>query len=249
MNETMTETDADRPQGRTTVAGLGDIHVSEHSAGRYRALFTEISGRADVLALCGDLTNLGKTHEAEILAEELRACTIPIVAVLGNHDHECGQPEEVARILREAGVNFLEDEVHEIAGVGFAGVKGFAGGFDGRMLGAFGETAIKSFVAEAQAEAMRLENALRSLETERKVAVLHYAPVAATVEGEPKEIQPFLGSSRLAETIDRFQVAAVLHGHAHHGAATGRTPRGIPVYNCAHDVRKPDGRPYARIEV
>lgn len=248
-NEAMMPPSHERREGRLTVAGLGDIHVTENGAGRYRPLFAEISDRADVLALCGDLTNLGKSREAEVLAEELRACTIPVVAVLGNHDHECGQPEEVTRILKEAGVRFLEEEVHEIGGVGFAGVKGFAGGFDGRMLGSFGETAIKNFVAEVQGEAMRLENALRALETERKVAVLHYAPIAATVEGEPKEIQPFLGSSRLAETIDRFHVAAVLHGHAHHGAATGQTPRGTPVYNCAHDVVKPDGRPYVLVEV
>lgn len=239
-----------RGRKTVTVAGLGDLHVAETADHALEGLFAEISGRADVLALCGDLTNLGLPKEAEILAENLRACTIPVVGVLGNHDHECGRPEEVARILHDAGVQFLENQVHEVAGVGFAGVKGFAGGFDRRMLGAFGEPAVKEFVGETVNEALRLENALRSLATDRVVVVLHYAPVAATVEGEPKEIFPFLGSSRLAETIDRFDnVRAVLHGHAHIGSHAGQTPRGIPVYNCARDVPKDGGRPYALIEV
>lgn len=232
------------------VAGLGDLHVTETAIHAYRDLFAEIGREADVLALCGDLTNLGKPKEAEILAEDLRGCPIPVVAVLGNHDYECGSPDEVRRILQQAGVRFLEEQVHEIDGVGFAGEALDAGGFDSRMLGAFGEPAIKAFVAEAMNEAMQLENALRTLETERAVAVLHYAPVAATVAGEPKEIEPFLGSSRLAETIDRFpHVRAVLHGHAHHGAFAGRTARGIPVYNCAQTVAKDGGRPYALIEI
>jgi Icc-related predicted phosphoesterase len=232
------------------LAAIGDIHVSDTHDARYRDLFAEISGEADVLALCGDLTNLGKPREAEMLAEDLKACSIPVVGVLGNHDYECGAASEVTRILCDAGVKFLGDDTYELDGVGFAGVKGFAGGFGKFMLGAFGEEAIKSFVQESTAEAMRLENALRNLETERKVVVLHYAPVADTVEGEPKEIFPFLGSSRLAETIDRFDgVSAVVHGHAHHGTFEGRTPGGIPVYNVAHAIPKTGGRPYALIAV
>lgn len=232
-----------------TIAGLADLHVEETSVHPYRDLFAEISERADVLALCGDMTNLGKPAEAEILAEDLRACRIPVVGVLGNHDFECGHVPEVTQILRQAGLRLLDTQVHEISGIGFAGVKGFAGGFENRMLSAFGEHAIKQFVAEAVNEAMRLENALHSLATERIVVVLHYAPVAATAEGEPEQIFPFLGSSRLAETIDRFPVVAVLHGHAHHGSYAGRTKRGIPVYNCARTVAKPGGQPYALIEV
>lgn len=231
------------------IAGLGDLHVAENDAGAWRALLVEISERADVLALCGDLTNLGAPREAEILAEDLAACTIPVVGVLGNHDFESGQPDEVRRILQDAAVFFLEGQAVEIAGVGFAGAKGFAGGFGASMLASFGEPAIKRFVAEGVEEAMRLETALRSLGTERTVVVLHYAPVAATVEGEPREIFPFLGSSRLAETIDRFGVSAVLHGHAHFGTYAARTEKGIPVYNCARSVTKPSGRPYALIEV
>jgi Icc-related predicted phosphoesterase len=231
------------------IAGLGDLHVAETSAGAWRELFEEISTRAEVLALCGDLTNLGAPREAEILAGELSACRIPVVGVLGNHDHECGQPEEVTRILHDAGVFFLEGQAIEIQGIGFAGAKGFAGGFGARTLSAFGEPAIKQFVAEGVDEAVRLETPLRALGTERSVVVLHYAPVAATAEGEPKEIFPFLGSSRLAETIDRFAVSAILHGHAHLGTYAASTEKGIPVYNCARSARKPSGRPYALIEI
>lgn len=231
------------------IAGLGDLHVEETSLQPYRELFAEISRRADVLALTGDLTNLGKPEEAEILAADLKYCTIPVVGVLGNHDCESGQAAAIGQILGKGGMCLLETHVHEVGPVGFAGVKGFAGGFGERMLSAFGEEAIKHFVEAAVSEAMRLENALHMLRTEKKVVVLHYSPVAATVEGEPREIFPFLGSSRLAETIDRFDVTAVLHGHAHGGVYSGNTLRGIPVYNCARQVTKPGGRPYALIEV
>ncbi|MGH6925539.1 MAG: metallophosphoesterase family protein [Propylenella sp.] len=234
-----------------TLAAIGDLHVTESSEHRYRDMFLEIAEVADVLALCGDLTNFGKVREAEILAEDLLACTIPIVAVLGNHDYESGAQDEVSRILHSAGVTILGDQAVEIEGVGFAGVKGFIGGFGRGELGAFGEPAIKAFVDEAVNEARKLENALRSLRTDRAVAVLHYAPVVDTVEGEPLEIFPFLGSSRLADAVDRFDnVKAVVHGHAHRGAYRGETPKGIPVYNCAHFVVQSEtGRPYALIDV
>jgi Icc-related predicted phosphoesterase len=236
---------------RITLAAIGDLHVTETSEHRYRDMLVEISGQADVLALCGDLTNFGKPREAEILAEDLRHCTIPVVAVLGNHDYECGQPEEVARILNAAGVTILAEQAVEIEGVGFAGVKGFLGGFGRGELGAFGEAPIKTFVDAALDEARKLENALRTLKTERTVAVLHYSPIAGTLEGEPLEIYPFLGCSRLADAIDRFEnVAVVVHGHAHRGTHEGRTPRGIPVFNCAQMVvEATHARPYALIEV
>lgn len=233
------------------LAAIGDLHVSEQSEHRYRDLFARISEEADVLALCGDLTNFGKTSEAELLAEDLRACTIPTVGVLGNHDYECGQPEEVARILHQAGVTVLDEQAVEIKGVGFAGVKGFVGGFGRGELGAFGEVAIKAFVEESLNEARKLENGLRSLRTDRAVAVLHYAPIQETVEGEPPEIFPFLGSSRLADAVDRFDnVKAVVHGHAHRGRYEGRTRRGVPVYNCAQFVvAERFDRPYALLEI
>jgi Icc-related predicted phosphoesterase len=237
--------------GTIVVAAIGDLHVTEDSAHRYSDMFAEIWEKADVLALCGDLTNFGRPAEAEILAEDLRSCTIPIVAVLGNHDHEFGDPAEVSRILQQAGAKMLGEQAVVIEGVGFAGAKGFIGGFGRGELGAFGEDAIKTFVAEAQEEARILENALRSLRTDRAVAVLHYAPIAETVVGEPPEIYPFLGCSRLADAIDRFDnVKAVVHGHAHRGAYSGRTPRGVPVFNCAKFVvEEKFGRPYALLEI
>jgi Icc-related predicted phosphoesterase len=234
-----------------TLAAIGDLHVTEESHNRYRDLFIEISEKADVLALCGDLTNFGKISEAEILAEDLRHCTIPMVGVLGNHDYECGVPDEVTRVLQQAGVTMLGEQATVAAGVGFAGAKGFIGGFGRGELGPFGEQAIKVFVDESIEEARKLENGLRSLRTDRAVAVLHYAPIPETVEGEPLEIYPFLGSSRLANAVDRFDnVKAVVHGHAHRGAYAGRTPGGIPVYNCAQFVVEPAfGRPYALLEI
>ncbi len=243
--------EAPAPKSDLTLAAIGDLHVTETSDHRHRDLFAEISEQADVLALCGDLTNFGKTREAEILAEDLRACTIPCVAVLGNHDYECGQPAEVARILHDAGVTMLGEQAVIIEGVGFAGVKGFVGGFGRGELGAFGEPEIKSFVDAALDEARILENALRSLKTDRSVAVLHYSPIVGTVEGEPLEIYPFLGCSRMADAIDRFDhVSAVVHGHAHRGRHFGRTPRGTPVYNCATMVAEAElSRPYALIEI
>jgi Icc-related predicted phosphoesterase len=239
------------PNGELVIAGLGDLHVGERAAHPYRELFAEIAETAQVLALCGDLTNLGRPHEAEILAEDVRSCRVPVVAVLGNHDLETGHGAEVRAILGNAGVTFLDEEAPVIHGVGFAGVKGFGGGFGARMLSPFGEDAIKAFVGEAVNEALHLENTLHSLaqEAERLVVALHYAPVSDTVEGEPREIWPFLGSSRLAETIDRFPVKAVMHGHAHHGRALGHTAAGVPVYNCALPVPKDTGRPYALIRV
>lgn len=212
-------------------------------------LFGEISREADALALCGDLTNVGNPREAELLSQSLRACSIPVVAVLGNHDYECGHQDEVVRALEQAGVKFLDNQVHEVGGVGFAGVKGFAGGFGRRILSPFGEPIIKKFANESVQESLKLEKALHALHGKRIVVVLHYAPIAETLAGEPPEIMPFLGSSRLGETIDRFDVSAVVHGHAHHGAFAGRTPRGVPVYNCAQFVPKAGGKRYAVIEV
>jgi Icc-related predicted phosphoesterase len=237
--------------GKLRVAAIGDLHVMEDSVAPYRQLFTEISGVADVLVLCGDLTNFGKTREAQILADDIKACTIPVLGVLGNHDYECGQPEKVCEILRGAGMTILDEQAVEIEGVGFAGVKGFLGGFGRGELAPFGEPIVKAFVDEALNEARKLENGLRSLRTERSVAVLHYSPVIGTVEGEPPEILQYMGSARLCDPIDRFDhVKAVVHGHAHHGTYEGRTPLGKPVYNVAQFVVRPlFGRPYALLEI
>src|ERR671920_366913 len=240
---------SDEPRQMMRVAAMGDLHVREDNGSSYRELFGEISREADVLVLAGDLTDLGKPKEAEILAQDLKACSIPVVGVLGNHDYECGAPEEVTRILRDAGMKVLDGQSVEIDGVGFVGVKGFAGGFGRRMLGSFGEPAIKQFVNETMNETLRLENAMRHVRAKRTMVILHYAPVTDTIESEPLEIYPFLGSSRLAETIDRFKVSAIVHGHAHRGRYEGRTPGGQPVYNVARHIEKPNGRPYALLEL
>ncbi len=233
------------------LAAIGDLHVNENMRQPYRDLFAKIAQEADVLALCGDLTNFGKTPEAEILAEDLRACTIPVVGVLGNHDYECGQPGEVIRILHEAGMRILDGDAFEIEGVGFAGCKGFIGGYGRHMLSAFGEPEIKAFVQASVDENLKLESSLRMLRTDRIVVVTHYSPVVDTVAGEPPEIFAFLGSARMGETIDRFEgVKCALHGHAHRGAYEGRTTGGVPVYNVARPVLNRDlGIEYALIEV
>lgn len=237
--------------GKLRVAAIGDLHVREDSVAPYREMFAEISGRADVAVLCGDLTNFGKTTEAEILAEDIKSCSIPVVGVLGNHDYECGQPQKVCEILHSAGMKVLDEQAVEIEGVGFAGVKGFLGGFGRGELAPFGEPIVKAFVDEVMNEARKLENQLRTLRTERSVAVLHYSPIEQTIEGEPSAIFQYLGSQRLCEPIDRFDhVKAVLHGHAHHGSYEGRTPLGKPVYNVAQFVLKPKfGKPYVVLEI
>jgi Icc-related predicted phosphoesterase len=237
------------PDATIKIAAIGDLHVRDDEPRAWRAMFEEIARTAKVLVLAGDLTDLGKPKEAEILAEELRGCTIPVVGVLGNHDYECGAVEEVTTILRQAGMKLLDGQSAEVEGVSFVGVKGFAGGFGRGMLGAFGEPAIKAMVAESVNEALRLENAMRKVPSGRTMVVLHYAPIPDTIAGEPREIYPFLGSSRLAETIDRFQVSAVVHGHAHIGVYEGRTPGGAPVYNVAKYIEKPSGKPYALIDI
>jgi Icc-related predicted phosphoesterase len=232
-------------------AAIGDLHVTEDSVAPYQKMFEEISDQADVLLLCGDLTNFGKVTEAEILAEDIRHCSIPVLGVLGNHDYECGAHEEVARILHEAGMIILDEQAHEIDGVGFAGVKGFVGGFGRGELAPFGEPEIKAFVDIANNEARKLENGLRSLRTEKAVAVLHYSPIVDTLVGEPIEIFQYLGSQRLADAIDRFDnISFVVHGHAHHGTFEGKTLRGTPVYNVAQFVLRPTlGKPYAILEI
>ena len=219
------------------IAAVADIHVKKTSAGSLQPLFARISEEADVLLLCGDLTDFGTVEEGKILAREITSSLrIPSIGVLGNHDLESNQEKELVDILTDAGVAMLDGTSFEIDGVGFAGVKGFAGGFGRRALGAWGEKIIKDFVHEAINESLKLEAALARLRTPQKIAVLHYSPIQATVNGEPPEIIAFLGSSRLEEPLDRYRVNAVFHGHAHRGSPEGRTKNGAPVYNVAMPV-------------
>ena len=223
------------PAGKDFVrlAAVGDLHYGKGSRGQLQTLFAAVTRvEADILLLLGDLTDYGLAEEAAELARELTSgIKIPIIGVLGNHDYESGAVTDVTRILREAGVHLLDGETVEVQGIGFAGVKGFAGGFGRGVLGPWGEEAVKRFVHEAVNEALKLESALARLRTPTKIALLHYAPIAATVEGEPREIWPYLGCGRLEEPLTRYQVTAVFHGHAHHGAAEGKTVNGTPVYN------------------
>jgi len=235
------------------IAAIGDLHVSKTSQGAFHPLFTQISASADVLLICGDFTDYGLPDEARVLALELAATMkIPVIAVLGNHDYEAGKSDEIRQILTDAGVTVLDGEATEVQGVGFAGVKGFAGGFGRGALGPWGEHAIKAFVQEAVDEALKLEAALARLRTQKRIALLHYAPIRATVEGEPPEILPYLGSSRLEEPINRYRVTAVFHGHAHRGTTEGRTSTGVPVHNVAMPLlarTHPDRPPFLIVEV
>jgi Icc-related predicted phosphoesterase len=235
------------------LAAVGDLHVKKSSQGQLAPLLAPVNDRADVLLLCGDLTDYGLPEETQILVKELTsAVRIPIVAVLGNHDYESGQAHEVCKALTDAGVKVLDGEAVEIAGVGFAGVKGFPGGFGRGTLGGWGEAGVKAFVQEAINEALKLESALARLRTPRRVAVLHYSPIRGTVEGEPLEIYPYLGTSRLEEPLNRYPVNVVFHGHAHHGALEGRTARGTPVFNVALPLLRhsfPDKPPFRVFEL
>ena len=235
------------------LAATADLHYTRTSRGSLDDLFRRASGEADVLLLCGDLTDYGLPEEAEVLVEDLqRHASVPVVAVLGNHDYESGRQDEVKDVLSRGGVLVLDGDACEIEGVGFAGAKGFAGGFGRGLLAPWGEPMIKAFAQESVDEALKLESALRRLKTDHRVVLLHYAPILATVEGEPPEIFAFLGSSRLEEPLDRYPVDFVLHGHAHHGAAEGRTGGGTPVYNVSAAVLRtaaPDLPPIRFFEV
>lgn len=214
------------------VAAVGDIHLGGKGFDPpLQKLFGQIGEHADVLALCGDLTDRGDPEEAKLMAKALSSVNVPMVAVLGNHDYESGKEREVSKILCDAGIRVLDGEAYELLGIGFAGIKGFAGGFGRRALGPWGEELIKRFVREALDEALKLETALGQLRAERRVVLMHYSPIAATVEGEPHEIYPYLGSSRLEEPLSRYPVDVVFHGHAHHGSPEGRTMGNVPVYN------------------
>jgi len=214
------------------LAAVGDLHCKKTSRGAFEPLFAAMRAAADVLVLCGDLTDYGLPDEARVLVKDLGAAKgVPVVGVLGNHDYESGEAEQVKAIFGEAGVQLLDGDACEIQGVGFAGVKGLGGGFGVRALQPWGEEIIKRFVRETVDEALKLESALARLRTTQRVAVLHYSPIPETVKGESPEIFPYLGSSRLEEPLLRYPVSVVLHGHAHHGRLEGRTRNGVPVYN------------------
>lgn len=233
----------ERRKTSVRIAAVGDFHVGEEDAGAYRALFARANSEADVLIIPGDLTRWGTPAEMRVAVNELADVEIPIVVVLGNHDCESGKEEEICAILRDRGVHVLDGEAFIVnEQVGIAGVKGFMGGFGRRALTAFGEIPIKEFVNASLHEAQKLELALRSLQTPIRIAMLHYAPIVDTVVGEPEQIYPFLGTDRLAEPLDRYDVAACFHGHAHIGTFEGRTPGGVPVYNVSYALIRKEQR-------
>jgi Icc-related predicted phosphoesterase len=241
------------PKEIMRIAAVGDLHCTKGAQGAYQPFFANIGEYADVLCLCGDLTDYGTPEEAQILVKELSpSVKIPIVAVLGNHDYETGQQDEVRKILRDSGIHVLDGESIEIEGVGFAGTKGYIGGFGRHTLGAWGEAGIKNIVREAQDEVLKLESALARLRTEHRVVLLHYSPVAATVVGEPESIFPFLGTSRLEEPLLRHPLTVVFHGHAHRGTMEGKTISNVPVYNVAMPLlrrERPHMPPYRVVEL
>jgi Icc-related predicted phosphoesterase len=220
------------------IAALGDTHCTKTSQGAFQPLFARIAEAADILLIAGDLTDYGLPDEARVLAKELTTLRIPMAAVMGNHDLESGKADEVRQILTDAGIVVLDGDACELHGIGIAGVKGFGGGFGKRALGPWGETIIKQFVREAVDEALKLEAALARLRTTQLITLLHYSPIQKTVDGEPLEIYPFLGSSRLEEPIGRYPVSLVLHGHAHRGQLEGTTQGGVPVYNVSIPLLK-----------
>lgn len=213
------------------IAALGDIHVGLQNDQSYAEFFSVIGQKCDVLLLCGDLTNTGLPEEAKILVEETRSVSVPVMAVLGNHDYDRNDQKKIIEILSENNITVLDGDFYIINDVAFVGVKGFCGGFDDKMLAAFGEGVIKSFVQETVDESLKLDRALSRVNVSKKIVFSHYSPIKATVVGEPEEIFPFLGCSLLEDAINRRGVLASFHGHAHHGAFEGKTSNEIPVFN------------------
>ena len=225
--------------GTFRLAAVADLHGRADQHGKFRELVRAVNGEAEGLLIAGDLTDHGTVAEAETLAEALALLRVPCAAVLGNHDFEGNQVKEIVKLLAEVKVEVLDGD-HAVFDrrLGIAGVKGFAGGFERGMLQAFGEPMVKAFVQEAVNEALKLEAALAQLEIGKRVVLMHYAPIAATCDGEETEIRAFLGTTRLAAPCEAFGALAVFHGHAHHGALEGRTPKGIPVYNVSMPLLK-----------
>ena len=233
------------------IVAIGDIHCRVDTPDLILQLLGDLDGNFDVLVLAGDLTDNGLVEEAEVLAGQLQKYTQPIMTILGNHDHENGHADEIVAVMRQAGATLLEGTVSEVGEVGFVGTKGFCGGFDENLIQPFGEAALKTFIRTSIEEVLALENALAKLQhCKHKLAVLHYAPIKATLVGEPPELFPFLGTSRLAAAIDTRPVDMIVHGHAHHGSPFGRTPGSIPVHNvCRFVQQEHTGKPYCVIDL
>lgn len=238
-------TENSSPGRRVRIAVSGDLHFDGDSTGELQGFFSRVAQDADILALVGDLTTHGTPDQARSFVQEMKGFDLPIVTVLGNHDVESEATDETIQVFQDRGIHVLDGENVVIDGIGFAGTKGFGGGFGRGALGAFGEKLYKDFVQAALDEALKLEVALRTLDAHHRIALLHYAPIPDTLEGEPQVIFPFLGSSRLLPPIETYQPDVVFHGHAHIGTPEGRTPTGVPVYNVAAGLlERRTGQPY-----
>jgi Icc-related predicted phosphoesterase len=227
------------------IAATADLHFSPANQAAVRDQLSKARDVADVLVLAGDLTNYGQPGEMDPLLNALVRLRVPTIAVLGNHDYESGHEQELMEMMTAAGIKVLDGSAYERDGVGFAGTKGFVGGFGRGVLTAFGEPEIKAFVRASIDEALKLERGLSQLRTSKRVVVLHYSPIAETVRGEFPEIVPFLGTSRLAEVIDRHGASLVVHGHAHNGTLEGQTIAGVPVHNVAITLLQRQEQPAA----
>jgi Icc-related predicted phosphoesterase len=225
------------------IAATADLHFSPQNYDRIREQMNRVRDDADLLVIAGDLTNYGRPQEMESLLNALVRLRVPIVAVLGNHDYESGQHEQLMQMMTAEGIKVLDGTGYEREGVGFAGTKGFLGGFGRGILTAFGEPEVKTFVQASVDEALKLERALSQLRTGKRVIVIHYAPIGDTIKGEPSEIFPYLGNSRFAEVADRHGANLILHGHAHHGSPDGKTTAGIPVHNVALHILQQQNPP------
>lgn len=228
------------------IAAVADIHVKVTDKGVWTDYFREISKKADIFLIGGDLTYTGDEEEAAVLSEELKQCNIPVVVVLGNHDHEKGRNKLIRHTLQNEHVHVLEGEIVVFGNIGIAGIKGFGGGFDNHMLSLFGEESMKAFVKEAVNEALSLDRALKRLDQEhegvKKIVLMHYSPIKSTITGESEQVYPFLGCSRLEEPLNRYtDIVAVFHGHAHKGYHEGATHNGVKVYNVAWPILQKAG--------
>jgi len=232
------------------IAATGDLHYYTGAPEVWRPIFREIEHQADVLVVAGDLTNVGLPEEANLLVDELDGFSLPVIVVLGNHDHEAGEVDIITAILRDAGIHVLDGTSVEMGEVSFVGTKGFCGGFDRHGVQPFGEDMLKDFIQTTIDEANMLEHAAARLRGQRKVALLHYAPIRTTLKGESEELYPFLGTSRLEEALDRHGVKVIIHGHAHYGTPEGYTRGGAAVYNVTRNVLETYfNRAYRVIEV
>jgi Icc-related predicted phosphoesterase len=231
-----------RGDSRIRLAAAGDVHCAPENRDAVMTAFEAIEGQADAVLLAGDLTTQGEPEQAEVLAEACRGMETPVVAVLGNHDLHANQASELVDVLRDAGIQVL-DRSHTTllsCGLGVAGTKGFVGGFKGLGLPDFGEPSLRAIYAETTAEVEALWNGLHEIALcPFRVALLHYAPVPETLEGEPREIWTFLGSDRLAAPVLEHRPDLVLHGHAHAGRLSADLD-GVPVFNVSVPVMGQD---------